>query len=200
MINMRISLPICTALSAALLLSACGKQEAVKDMPSSEELAKQAEAAAKAIRDQEDVAASADSSAVDTSNMISHANALRGFTILVPKSWSANVEASDENGQVFSNAGTGVTLTVGWIENLNDAELLAAVKKLEDTGEGVTGDYVNENEYRAAGVIGEGKKTAQRILRKPDGSMVRAMIDYPSARAEALDPLATRILDSLTLK
>lgn len=200
MINMRISFPICTALSVALLLSSCGKQEAVDEMPSSEELSKEADAAAKAIRDQEDEDASAAALSVDTSNMISHTNALRGFSILVPKSWPADVEASDDNGQVFSDTETEVTLTVGWIENLDDAELLAAVKKLEDAGEGVTGDYVNENEYRASGVIGGGMKTAQRILRKPDGSMVRAMIDYPSARAEALDPLAARILDSLTLQ
>lgn len=197
---MRISFPICTALSAALILSACGKQEAVDQMPSSEELAKEADAAAKAIQDEESERANADANAVDTSNMISHTNALRGFSILVPKSWPADVEASDDNGQVFSDTETGVTLTVGWIENRNDAELLAAVKALEDAGEGVAGDYVNEDEYRASGVIGDGMKTAQRILRKPDGSMVRAIINYPSAGAETLDPLTTRILDSLTLQ
>ena len=197
---MRISFPISTALTAALLLSSCGQQEAVDEMPSSEELAKQADAAAKAIRDQEGVDATAASDSVDTSNMVSYTNALRGFSILVPKSWTADVKASDDNGQVFNDAGKQVTLTAGWVENREDTDLLAAVKALEDAGKGMVGNYVDENEYRAAGVIEDGKKTAQRILRKPDGTMVKAAISYPVASAESLDLLANRILDSLTLR
>lgn len=64
----------------------------------------------------------------------------------------------------------------------------------------MTGDYVNENEYRASGFIGEGSKTAQRILRKPDGTMIKAAITYPADSAAAIDPLAKQILDSLTLQ
>ena len=48
--NMLPNLPVGAALMLALLLSACGKQEAVGDVPSSEELAKQADAASEAIR------------------------------------------------------------------------------------------------------------------------------------------------------
>lgn len=199
--NMRSIFPISAAVSAALLLSSCGKQEAVGDVPSSEELAKQADAASKAIRD-EAAAANADGAApvVDTAEMTSYANALRGFSIMVPKSWAANAAASDDNGRVFNNAESKAVLTAGWIENREDADLTAAVKALEDAGEGMIGDYVNENEYRASGVIEEGSKTARRILRKPDGTMIRAMINYPADSAKDVDAVAAQILDSLTLQ
>ncbi len=199
--NMRSPFPISAALTAALFLSSCGKQEAVGDVPSGEELAKQADAASKAIRDEE-AAANADGVApvVDSAEMTSYANALRGFSIMVPKDWAADENASDDNGQVFNDAESKATLTAGWIENREDADLTAAVKALEDAGEGMTGDYVNENEYRASGLIEEGSKTAQRILRKPDGTMIKAAITYPADSATALDPLAKQILDSLTLQ
>lgn len=199
--NMRIITPISTALSVALLLSSCGKQEAVGDVPSSEELAKQADAASKAIRDEE-AAANADGAApiVDSATMTSYANALRGFSIMVPKDWAIDEAASDDNGQIFNDAESKATLSAGWIENREDADLTAAVKALEDAGEGMTGDYVNENEYRASGIVEDGSKTAQRILRKPDGTMIKAAITYPADSAATVDPLAKQILDSLTLQ
>lgn len=111
------------AITAALLLSSCGKQEAVGDVPSSEELAKQADAASKAIRDEE-AAANADGAApaVDSAAMTSYANALRGFSIMVPKDWTADENASDDNGQVFNDAESKAVLTAGWIENREDAD------------------------------------------------------------------------------
>ncbi|MEP2102522.1 MAG: hypothetical protein ABJP02_00455 [Parasphingorhabdus sp.] len=204
MTHIRSPFSIGVALSAALLLSSCGKQEAVGDVPSSEELAKQADAASKAIRDEEAAAGAAagaeDAPVVDSAEMISYANALRGFSIMVPKNWAVDEAASDDNGQVLNDAESKATLTAGWIENREDADLTAAVKTLEDAGEGMTGDYVNENEYRASGLIAEGSKTAQRILRKPDGTMIKAAITYPADSAETVDPLAQQILDSLTLQ
>lgn len=199
--NMRSPFSISVALTAALLLSSCGKQEAVGDVPSSEELAKQADAASKAIRDEE-AAANADGAApaVDNTAMTSYANALRGFSIMVPQDWPVDENASDDNGQVFNDAESKAVLTAGWIENREDADLTAAVKTLEDAGEGMIGEYVNENEYRASGFIDEGSKTAQRILRKPDGTMIKAAITYPADSADAIDPLAKQILDSLTLQ
>ncbi|WP_422344895.1 hypothetical protein [Parasphingorhabdus sp.] len=201
MTYIRSTLSISAALSAALLLSSCGKQEAVGDVPSSEELAKQADAATKAIQDQEAAAAGAENAPlVDSAEMTSYANALRGFSIMVPRDWVADDSASDDDGRVFNDAASKATLTAGWIENREDADLTAAVKALEDAGEGMTGNYVNENEYRASGIIAEGSKTAQRILRKPDGTMIKAAITYPADSAETVDPLAQQILDSLTLQ
>lgn len=196
MTNMRTSLIIGAAIPAALFLSSCGKQESVEEVPSSEELAEKADAASKAIRDEE---AGADASAIDTSQMASYTNALRGFTLLVPKDWTVDEASSDDNGSIFTDPEAGIVLSTGWTENREDADLLATVKNLEEAGD-VTGNYVNEDEYRASGTIGDGKKTAERILRKPDGTMVRAAITYPAAEAETLDPLVAQILDSLTLK
>lgn len=190
------SFPLCTALSMALLLSSCGKQEAVDDVPSSEELAKKADEASKAIRDQED----ADAAAIDTSSMTSYANRMRGFTILVPKDWTVDEDASDNDGQTFSDAQNQVTLKAGWVENLEDADLTDAVKELENAGSGVTGGFVTENEYRASGTLEDGQKTARRFLRKPDGTLIKAVVHYPAEKAETLDPLVKQILDSLTLR
>ncbi|QTD57588.1 hypothetical protein [Parasphingorhabdus cellanae] len=198
--NIQSPFSISIALTAAVLLSSCGKQEAVGDVPSSDELAKQADAASKAIRDEEAAASAEGAPVVDSAEMTSYANALRGFSIMVPKNWAIDEAASDDNGQVFNDADSKATLTAGWIENREDADLTAAVKTLEEAGEGMTGDYVNENEYRASGFIEEGSKTAQRILRKPDGTMIRAIVTYPADSAEAVDPLAQQILDSLTLQ
>ncbi|WP_337658677.1 hypothetical protein [Sphingorhabdus sp. Alg231-15] len=201
MTNMRPSFSISAALSAVLILSSCGKQEAVGDVPSSEELAEQADAASKAIRDEEAAAnADGDAPVIDSAEMTSYANALRGFSIMVPKDWAADETASDDNGRVFDDAQSKAKLTAGWIENREDADLAAAVTELENAGEAMTGDYVNENEYRASGLIEEGTKTAQRILRKPDGTMIKAAITYPVDSAETIDPLAKQILDSLTLQ
>lgn len=201
--NMRTITPVSAALSVALLLSSCGKQEAVGDVPSSEELAKQADAASKAIRDEEAAANEVGTEGaplVDSAEMTSYTNALRGFSMMVPKDWAIDEAASDDNGQVFNDAKSKATLTAGWIENREDADLTAAVRTLEDAGEGMTGQYVNENEYRASGFIDEGSKTAQRILRKPDGTMIKAAITYPADNAAAVDPLAKQMLDSLTLQ
>ncbi|MEP3224924.1 MAG: hypothetical protein ABJO01_03030 [Parasphingorhabdus sp.] len=196
-------LSVSTALSAALLLSSCGKQEAVGDVPSSEELAQQADAASKAIRDEEAAANAEGAEAepvLDSAAMTSYANALRGFTIMVPKNWAADEEASDDNGRIFKDAESQASLTAGWIENREDADLAAAVKALEDAGEGMSGDYVNENEYRASGTLSQGNKTAQRILRKPDGTMIKAEINYPADSADKIDGLSEQILDSLALQ
>ncbi len=193
------ALPVAAVISAALLLSSCGKQEAVSDVPSSEELARQADAASKAIRDQAS-GADENSDKVDTTAMTSYTNALRGFTTMVPGDWIIDEDASDDNGRMYKSAILASTLKVGWTENREDADLKAMVKDLEDAGEGITGEYVKENEYRASGTLSEGQKTMQRILRKPDGTMVSAVFSYPIEQAAKIDPLAKQILDSLTLQ
>ena len=195
--------PLSAATAVALLLSACGKQEAVGDVPSGDELAKQADAASQAIRD-EAAALAADEDAatpvVDASAMTSYTNSLRGFSILVPKDWQLDSEASTDNGNVYIASAAGAKLTVGWTENREDADIKAAEEAVEKAGDAMSGEYIKENEYRAMGSDAEGQKTAQRIFRKPDGTMVAATIDYPADQAEQFDPLSTQILDSLTLQ
>lgn len=193
-------LPFGATLTLALLLSACGKQEAVSDVPSSEELAQKADAASKAIRDAE-AAADGDgaNSSIDLANMESYTNALRGYTIMVPSGWTVDETASDDNGRVFTEAASGTKLAVSWVENREDAAWNKAVEAIEDGG-AMEGAAVGENEYRASGISTNGLKSSQRLLRKPDGTMVQAEITYAADQSKSTDPLASTILDSLTLQ
>ncbi|WP_123906282.1 hypothetical protein [Sphingorhabdus sp. YGSMI21] len=199
--NMLPNLPFGAALTLALLLSACGKQEAVGDVPSSEELARQADAASQAIRD-EAAAAEGDgtTAAVDLTSMESYTNALRGYTIMVPGGWAVDESASDDNGRVFTETASGAKLAVSWVENREDAAWSKAVENVEDGNEAMDGGAIGKNEYRASGILTNGLKSSQRLLRKPDGTMVQAEVTYSADQAKATDPLAVAILDSLTLQ
>jgi len=193
--------PFGAALTLALLLSACGKQEAVGDVPSSEELARQADAASQAIRDE---AAEAEGdggqSAIDLTSMESYTNALRGYTIMVPSGWVVDTAASDDNGRVFTETVSGTKLSVSWVENREDAAWSKAVQTVEDGTDAMEGATVGKNEYRASGILTNGLKSSQRLLRKPDGTMVQAEITYAADQSKSTDPLASAILDSLTLQ
>lgn len=199
--NMLPILPFGAALTLALLLSACGKQEAVGDVPSSEELARQADAASQAIRD-EAAAAEGDGAkaAIDLTSMESYTNALRGYTIMVPSGWTVDAAASDDNGRVFTETVSGTKLAISWVENREDAAWRKAVETVEDGNEAMEGGAVGKNEYRASGILTNGLKSSQRLLRKPDGTMVQAEITYAADQAKSTDPLASAILDSLTLQ
>lgn len=194
-------LPFGAALTLALLLSACGKQEAVSEVPSSEELARQADAASKAIRDAETAGTGADANAaVDLASLESYTNALRGYTIMVPSGWTVDENASDDNGRVFTETASGTKLAVSWVENREDAAWSKAVEAVEDGSDAMEGGAVGENEYRASGISTDGRKSSQRMLRKPDGTMVQAEITYAADQAKAKDALASVIMDSLTLQ
>ncbi len=194
-------LPFSAALTLALLLSACGKQEAVSEVPSSEELARQADAASKAIRDAEAAGAGEGANApVDLASMESYTNTLRGYTIMVPSGWTVDEAASDDNGRVFTETASGTKLAVSWVENREDAAWSNAVEAVEDGSDAMEGGAVGENEYRASGISTDGRKSVQRLLRKPDGTMVQAEITYAADQAKSTDPLASVIIDSLTLQ
>ncbi|WP_417593432.1 hypothetical protein [Parasphingorhabdus sp.] len=199
--NMLPNLPFGAVITLALLLSACGKQEAVGDVPSSEELAKQADAASQAIRDE---AATADGDAeaapVDLTSMESYTNALRGYTLMVPSGWTVDESDSDDNGRVFTEMVSGTKLAVTWIENREDVAWNRAVQAVEDGNVAMEGAPVGNNEYRASGILTNGLKSSQRLLRKPDGTMVKAEVTYAADQSKTMDPLAATILDSLTLK
>ena len=198
--NMLPILPFGAALSLALLLSACGKQEAVDDVPSSEELAQKADAASKAIRDAEAAAqGEGATTSVNLANMESYTNTLRGFTIMVPGDWMVDETESDDNGRVYTDAATGTKLAVSWVENREDAAWSKAVEAVEDGSDAMEGTAVSANEYRASGISTNGMKSSQRLLRKPDGTLVQVEITYAADQAKSTDPLASAILDSLTL-
>ena len=199
--NMLPILPFSATVTLALLLSACGKQEAVGDVPSSEELARQADAASQAIRDEAAAAEGGDAaSAIDLASMESYTNSLRGYTIMVPGGWTVDEANSDDNGQTFTNGETGAKLAVSWVENREDAAWSKAVQAVEDGNGEMTGSAVGDNEYRASGISVNGQKSNLRLLRNPDGTMVRAEMTYAADQAETADLLASTVLDSLTLQ
>ncbi|MEO9599593.1 hypothetical protein [Parasphingorhabdus sp.] len=197
--NMLPTLPFGAALTLALLLSACGKQEAVGDVPSSDELAQQADAASQAIRDEAEAAEGTENeAAIDLTTMESYTNSLRGYTIMVPGGWEVDQTASDDNGQIFTDKENGSKLAVSWVENREDAAWSKAVQAVEDSGDAMQGAAVGANEYRASGLLADGQKSSQRLLRNPDGTMVQAEITYAADQPETTDLLASTILDSLT--
>ena len=192
-------LPLSAAVTAALLVSACGKQEAVGDVPSGEELARQADAASQAIREEAEAAEAAEELAAESATMVSYTNALRGFTIMVPESWSVVEETSDDNGQGYQGDEGTTQLQVGWIENRDDADWNAAVATVEDAGDAANIETNEDGEFRAS-TSAEGGTTLVRMLRQEDGSMIRAELSYAADNAESVGGLATRVLDSLTLQ
>lgn len=194
--------PLTAAFSAVLILSACGKQEAVGDVPSGEELARQADEASAAIREETETAEQADAEAATETQeltLTSYTNALRGYSVMVPEAWTIDEEASDDNGQTVIAPDNGGTLTVGWSENRDNSEMNAAIETIEQAGEAFTGEQVSDDEYRASGAQ-DGNKIIDRILRQPDESMVRVRISYPSDSSEQMDAVANQIIDSLALK
>ena len=197
--NMLPILPIGAALSLALILSACGKQEAIDDVPSSEELAQKADAASKAIRDAEAADQGEGSTSVNLANMESYTNTLRGFTIMVPSGWMIDESESNDNGRLYTDAASGTKLVVSWVENREDAAWSKAVESVEDGSDAMEGTAIRANENRASGISTNGLKSSQRLLRKPDGTMVKAEIVYDADTAKSTDPLASAVLDSLTL-
>ncbi len=194
--------PAIAALSAALLLSSCGKQEAVGDVPSGEELARQADEASAAIRDEAAEAAKAGEEADVAPQEIvltSYNNTLRGYTIMVPEGWAVDEAASDDNGQTVNAEEGGGSLTVGWTENRENADMTAAIAAIDAVGDAMTGDKVSDDEYRASGTQDD-QKTMLRILRKPDESMVQVRMSYPVESAAQMDTIAGQIIDSLALR
>lgn len=191
--NMLPNLPFGAALTLALLLSACGKQEAVGDVPSSEELAKQADAASQAIRDEAASAeGDADAAPVDLTSMESYTNALRGYTLMVPSGWTVDQADSDDDGRVFTEMVSGTKLAVTWVENREDAAWNKAVQAIEDGNVAMEGAPVGENDYRASGILTNGLRSSQRLLRKPDGTMVKAEVTYAADQSKTMDPLRRR--------
>ena len=194
------SLPLTAAITMALALSACGKQEAVGDVPSAEELAQQADEASAAIRDEAAQNEDGAEAAPEALTLTTYSNALRGYSIMVPESWAADEAASDDNGATFNAPENGGALTVNWTENAEDADFQAAKQAVEDAGEQMSGEDVGEDQFRASGNSDENTKSMVRVFRKADGTMVSANLTYPAESAQKLDTIAKQIMDSLALK
>ena len=172
-----------------LLLAACGRTEPVADMPSQEELAAAANAAAaNAISNQQ---------ADETPDSRNYVNLDRGFSVTLPEGWVMDKGASNDDGVVYEDPGAGADVRVFWQKNGDDQTLQQIVEALSSGAEGVDGDFVGDNEYRGTANDGEGNNVAVRLLRQPDGSMVTATFVYPEMLSEQYQGIAEKLLDSL---
>ncbi|WP_420145743.1 hypothetical protein [Sphingobium sp.] len=179
------------ALAAALpvlLLAACGRTEPVADMPTQEELAAAANAAAA------NAIANAQDEVSDTRNYV---NQDRGFSVTFPEGWTVDKEASNADGAVYVDPGAGADVRVFWQKNDNDQTLQQIVEAVSSGAEGVDGDFIGDNEYRGTANDGEGNNVAIRLLKQPDGAIVTATFVYPEMLSEQYQGVAEQTLSSL---
>ncbi|WP_300111449.1 hypothetical protein [Sphingobium sp.] len=172
-----------------LLLAACGRTEPVADMPSQEELAAAANAAAANALESQQADESADSR--------NYVNLDRGFSVTLPEGWVMDKGASNDDGVVYEDPGAGADVRVFWQENEGDETLQQTVEALNSSAEGVDGDFVGDNEYRGTANDGEGNNVAVRLLRQSDGGVVTATFVYPEMLSEQYQGIAEKLLDSL---
>ena len=172
-----------------LLLAACGRTEPVADMPSQEELAAAANAAAaNALESQQ---------ADDSADSRNYVNLDRGFSVTLPEGWVMDKGASNDDGVVYEDPGAGADVRVFWQKNEGDETLQQTVEALNSGSEGVDGDFVGDNEYRGTANDGEGNNVAVRLLRQPGGAVVTATFVYPEMLSEQYQGIAEKLLDSL---
>ncbi|WP_066699439.1 hypothetical protein [Sphingobium amiense] len=175
---------------ALLLLAACGRTEPVGDMPSQEELAAAANAAAaNAVASRQDAAEE-----VESRNYV---NVERGFSITLPEGWTRDKGASSADGIVAQDPGAGADIRVFWQKNDGDQTLQQIVEAISNGAEGVDGDYIGENEYRGTANDGEGNNVAVRLVKQADGGIVTATFVYPEMLSEQYQGIADRTLTSL---
>ncbi|HCW59607.1 MULTISPECIES: hypothetical protein [Sphingobium] len=172
-----------------LLLAACGRTEPVADMPSQEELAAAANAAAANALESQQADESADSR--------NYVNLDRGFSVTLPEGWVMDKGASNDDGVVYEDPGAGADVRVFWQKNEGDETLQQTVEALNSSAEGVDGDFVGDSEYRGTANDGEGNNVAVRLLRQPDGAVVTATFVYPEMLSEQYQGIAEKLLDSL---
>ncbi|WP_022683045.1 hypothetical protein [Sphingobium bisphenolivorans] len=177
-------------LSTVLLLAACGRAEPVEDLPSQDQLAAAANAeAARAM-----AAAKA-----ETPASRNYVNVERGFSITFPEGWRKDAAASTADGVVYQDPGAGADVRIFWQPSDGDKALREIVEAANAGAEGVSGDFIGDNEYRGTANDGEGNNVAIRLLKRADGSIVTASFVYPEMLSEQYQTMAERTLDSLKI-
>ncbi len=183
--------PLLLTLATALMLSACGRQETVDELPSTSDLANAAKAEAdKAVKK----AGVEEEQAAENRNYL---NPVRGFSITLPEGWSRDAGASNADGVVAQDPGAGADVRVFWQKNDGDKDLHQIVAAMNGRSEAVDGDFVGENEYRGTANDGEGNNVAVRLVKKADGSLVSATFVFPEMLNEQYLAIAQKTLDSL---
>ncbi len=174
-----------------LLLTACGRTEPVSDMPTQEELAAAANAAAaNAIANQQ-----ADEK-IDDRN---YTDVARGFSLIFPEGWVKSKETAGPDTVVYEDPGAGAAIRVSWDANGEGKSLQQVVESSTAGSEGVDGDFIGDNEYRGTANDGEGNNVALRLLRQPGGAVVTTTFVYPEMLSEQYQGIAEKFLDSVRI-
>lgn len=176
-----------------LLLAACGRAEPVEDMPSQNELAAAANAAAASAL------ANAGARADEAAESRNYVNVVHGFSATLPEGWVKDASSSTDAGVVFQDPGAGADVRIFWQANDNDKTLQEIVESVSSGSDTVDGDFVGANEYRGTANDGEGNNVAVRLLKQLDGSIVTATFVYPEMLSEQYRPIAQKVLDSLRI-
>lgn len=174
-----------------LLVAACGRTEPVSDLPTQEELAAAANAAAaSAIANQQEGEKAGDRNYV---------NAARGFAVTLPEGWVRKRDGNGPDMVAYEDPGAGADIRVAWDANDGGKTLQQIVATSMSGSEGVDGDFIGDNEYRGTANDGEGNNVALRLLRQPDGGVVTASFVYPEMLSEQYQGIAEKLLDSVRL-
>ncbi|WP_242125061.1 hypothetical protein [Sphingobium sp. Sx8-8] len=173
-----------------LLLVACGRAEPVEDLPSQDELAAAANAAA---------AKAMAAAKADTPASRNYVNVERGYSFTFPEGWQKDNASSNADGAVYQDPGAGADVRVFWQKNDGDQTLQQLVQTVNEGSEGVSGDFVGDHEYRGTANDGEGNNVALRLMKQPDGSLVSATFVYPEMLSEQYQAMAEKTLDSLKI-
>jgi hypothetical protein len=187
----RLALNLTLPLTLALTIAACGRQESVGDLPSTEELAEAANAAAA------EAAQNVSRDETEAEENRNYVNNARGFSITLPEGWVRNAAASNDNGVVSEDAGAGADIRIFWSKNDGDKDLQQIVEGMTQGSEAVDGDFIGANEYRGTANDGEGNSVAVRLIRKPDGSLITATFVFPEMLSEQYLAIGQKTLDSL---
>ena len=171
-----------------LLLVACGRAEPVEDLPSQDELAAAANAAAAKAMAQ---------AKADTPASRNYVNVERGFSVTFPEGWQKDATSSNADGVVYQDPGAGADVRIFWQKKDGDQTLQQIVQTVNEGSEGVSGDYIGDSEYRGTANDGEGNNVALRLIKQPDGSIVTASFVYPEMLSEQYQAMAEKTLDSL---
>lgn len=127
-----------------------------------------------------------------------YANRKYGFSVMIPEGWAQLSAAANEDGSIFEDKATDADMRAYGADNEGDADFQQAIEALRDGTTDVEGAMVGEREYRGAATA-EGDRIRIRLLKTSKGAMASVMVRYPVSRAAALDPIAVRVLDSLSV-
>jgi hypothetical protein len=127
-----------------------------------------------------------------------YANRKYGFSVMIPEGWAQLTAAANEDGSIFEDKAAGADLRAYGADNEGDTDFQQAIEALRDGTTDVEGALVGDREYRGAATA-EGDRIRIRLIKTASGAMASVMVRYPTNRAATLDPVAVRVLDSLSV-